>query len=268
MAKSDDYDNGEMSMDLLASNIVPCLRSGIGAWLRKRPILDRARAVVPAAVKRTARQGRGPQAPISSPPTAPPAPDEVDRARRFLEQEGLTRDLVALAPGASDDLKRWPVAHFARLCRYMVEDLGAGVLALGGPEEARLLYELGARTRALPQMEIMLNLPLRQVAALLAQCVLCLGNDSGLMYLAAAVGTPVVVLFGPTIPRLPPWGRAQAVTSGIPCPYRPQQAFGYPRCVLAGSCLVGTPCIQVIDPAQVCATVKAEYTKCLAEARS
>jgi hypothetical protein len=55
---------------------------------------------------------------------------------------------------------------------------------------------------------------------------------------------------------LPQWVRSQGVASEIACPYRPRRTFGYPRCVPAGSCLIGTPCIQTIDPAQVCATVK------------
>lgn len=220
-----------------------------------------------SAVKQAAYQGWGLEVPLSSAPTVRPEREEIDRARRFFEQEGLTRNVVAVSPGASDDLKRWPAEHFARLCRYLAEDLGAAVLVFCGPEEAKLLHELDTRTRGLPQVEIVQNLHLRSVAALLSQCVLYAGNDSGLMHLAAAVGTPVVTLFGPTVPHLylPQWVRSQAVTSGSTCPYRPRRAFGHPRCVLAGSCLIGTPCIQAIDPAQVYATVKAEYTRCLPE---
>ncbi len=151
-----------------------------------------------SAVKQAVSQGWGLEVAISSAPAVRLAPEEINRARRFLEQEGLTRDMVAVSPGAADDLKRWPMAHFARLCRYVVEDLGAGVLVFCGPGEAKLLHELGEQTRDLPQMEIVQNLHLRQVAALLSQCRLYLGNDSGLRHLAAAVGTPVVILFGPT----------------------------------------------------------------------
>ncbi len=222
-----------------------------------------------AAVKQAACQAWGLDVPLSSAPAVRLHPEEIDRGRRFLEQKGLTRSVVALSPGASDDLKRWPTVHLARLCRYMVEDLGADALVFCGPGEARLLCELGEQTRDLAHVEIVQNLHLRQVAALLAQCRLYLGNDSGLMHLAAAVGTPVVILFGPTTPHLylPQWVRSRAVTSGAACPYRPQRAFGHPRCILAGACLVGTPCIQTIDPAQVCATVKEEYTRCPPEAR-
>ncbi len=223
-----------------------------------------------SAVRQAARQGWGLDVPLSSAPAVRLYPEEIDRARRFLEQEGLTRDVVAISPGASDDLKRWPMVHFARLCRYVVEDLGADVLVFCGPGEAKLLYELGEQTRGLAHVEIVQNLHLRQVAALLAQCRLYLGNDSGLTHLAAAVGIPVVILFGPTVPHLylPRWVRSQAVASGIACPYRPQRAFGHPRCILTGSCLIGTPCIQTIDPAQVCATIKEAYAQCPPKTRS
>jgi ADP-heptose:LPS heptosyltransferase len=223
-----------------------------------------------AAVKHGVHQGWGLEVPLSSFPVVRLTSEEINGAQRFLEQEGFSRNLVAISPDASDDLKRWPTVHFAQLCRYVVEDLGAGVLVFCGPGEAKLLHELQAPTRGLAQVEIVQNLHLRRVAALLAQCRLYLGNDSGLMHVAAAVGTPVVILFGPTVPQLylPRWVRSQAVASGIACPYRPQRAFGHPRCILAGSCLIGAPCIQAIDPAHVCALVKEEYAKCLAGTRS
>jgi hypothetical protein len=41
--------------------------------------------------------------------------------------------------------------------------------------------------------------------------------------------------------------------------YRPRRAFGHPRCTLAETCLIGTPCRQTIDPDQVCAVVREEY---------
>jgi len=222
-----------------------------------------------AAMKHGTHQGWGLEVPASSRPAVRLVPEEIDRARHFLQQEGLARDMVAISPGASHDLKRWPAEHFARLCRYVVEALGAGVLVFCGPGEAKLLHELGERTRDLPQMKIVQNLHLRQVAALFSQCRLYLGNDSGLMHLAAAVGTPVVIIFGPTVPHLylPQWVQSQAVASDVACPYRPQRAFGHPRCVLAGTCLIGAPCIQTLDPAHVCATVKEEYARCLPEIR-
>ena len=214
-----------------------------------------------SAVKHGAYEGWGLRVPASSHPTVRPRLPEIDWACRFLEEEGLTRNVVAVSPGAAHDLKRWPAEHFAGLCRYVIEDLGASVLVFCGPQETSLLHTLQEQTHDLRQIRIVQNLHLCRVAALLAQCELYVGNDSGLMHLAAAVGTPVVILFGPTAPHLylPGWVRSRAVTADMVCPYRPQRAFGHPRCIPNGSCLTGRPCIQAIHPAQVYTTVKEAY---------
>jgi ADP-heptose:LPS heptosyltransferase len=216
-----------------------------------------------SAVRHGIHQGWGLAVPASSHPAVRLHLHEIEWAGRFLQEKDLTRQVVALAPGASHELKRWPVEHFARLCRILVEELGADALVFCGSGEAKLAREFEEQTRDLDHREIVHNLHLRRVAALLSQCVLYVGNDSGLMHLAAAVGTPVVVLFGPTVPHLylPTWVRSRAVASAVACPYRPRRAFGHPRCVLAGSCLIGTPCIHTIDPAQVCAAVQEEYLR-------
>lgn len=214
-----------------------------------------------SAVRHGADQGWGLKVPASSHPTVRPRLPEINWACRFLEEEGLTRNLVAVSPGASHDLKRWPAEHFAGLCRYVIEDLGATVLVFCGPQEAALRHAFQEQTQGLRRLRIVQNLHLCQVAALLAQCELYVGNDSGLMHLAAAVGTPVVILFGPTTPHLylPGWVRSKAVTADVACPYRPQRAFGHPRCIRNGSCLTGPPCIQAIHPAQVYTAVKEAY---------
>jgi ADP-heptose:LPS heptosyltransferase len=216
-----------------------------------------------AAVKHGAYLGWNLEVPASAHPTVRPSLPEIAWARRFLDEENLRKSLVAVSPGASNDLKRWPAEQFAGLCRYLVEDLGASVLVFCGPGEAKLWRQMEERTHDLRQIRLVQSLHLRRVAALLAHCELYVGNDSGVMHLAAAVGTPAVILFGPTDPYLylPRWVRSQAVTGGGACPYRPHQAFGHPRCVLAGSCLIGTPCIQTIDPARVYTAVRAEYAQ-------
>jgi len=216
-----------------------------------------------AAIKHAIHLTWGLEIPASAHPIVRPRLQEVEWASRFLEERELACSLVAVSPNASDDLKRWPLEHLVRLCVYLAEDLGAGVLVFCGPEEAGLLGAFGKRLRDLPRLEIVPNLHLRRVVALLSQCGLYVGNDSGLMHLAAAAGTPVVILFGPTSPRLylPGWVRSRAVASPVACPHRPELALGHPPCVLGGSCLLDTPCIQAVDPAQVYAAVKEEYAR-------
>jgi ADP-heptose:LPS heptosyltransferase len=213
-----------------------------------------------AAVKYGACLGWGLTVPTSSYPAVRLSEGEIDWARRFLEERGM-RDSLGMSPGASGDLKRWPVEHFTRLCRRVRGELNASVLLFGGPAETDVLRVLVDQTKDLNDITAVEGLHLRRVAALLSQCRVYVGNDSGLMHLAAAVGTPVVVLFGPTVPQtyLPTWVCSYAVTSPIACAYRPQQAFGHPPCVQEGTCFPGTPCIQAIDPADAYTAVRQEY---------
>jgi ADP-heptose:LPS heptosyltransferase len=213
-----------------------------------------------SAIKNAMRLGWGMDAPASYDPAIDLRPDEIAWARRFLEQKAGMKNLVGMSLAACDDLKRWPIASVGRLCRYLTDDLQATGLLFAGPQEAGLLDGLVDETRGL-RVEIVSNLHLCRVAALLSFCRLYVGNDSGLMHLAAAVRTPVVILFGPTVPHLylPRWVRSRAVASPIECPHRLHRSFGHPRCVLAHECLLGTACINAIDPQQVFAIVRQEF---------
>ncbi len=213
-----------------------------------------------SAVKNAMRLGWGMEVPASYYPTVDLRPDEIAWVHGYMEQGAAMDNLVAMSPGASGDLKRWPVSHFGRLCRHLTSELQARVLLFTGPQEIELLSRLQAETHDLG-IDVVVNLPLRRVAALLSLCRLYVGNDSGLMHLAAAVRTPVVVFFGPTVPHLylPRWVRSRAVVSPIECPYRLSRSFGHPRCILAHTCLLGTPCIDAIDPQEALTAVQQEY---------
>lgn len=227
-----------------------------------------------SAVKHAIHQGWDLEIAASHQPRLSFAPEELDWARRFLDTSHVAwaahgeRGLLAMAPGASDDLKRWPIAGFAQLCRFAVDDLQAGILLFCGPGEARIVRNLVSRTDDLSEIEIVENLHLRQVAALLSQCTLYVGNDSGLMHLAASVQTPVVALFGPTSPHLylPRWVASRAVAGSAPCPHRPQRAFGHPRCVLANRCLIGDPCMETIGLREVCDAVNDAWKRARSDA--
>lgn len=127
---------------------------------------------------------------------------EEDRmwAREALRGYGLLdgRPLVGINPGAAYGLaKCWPPDRFAELGRRIAEKLKASVLIFGRGEEQemanRILKKLGDKGINLTGKTNLL-----QLAALLNQCSLLVTNDTGTMHVAAAVGTPVVAIFGPT----------------------------------------------------------------------
>ena len=117
---------------------------------------------------------------------------------------------LAICPSASWVFKVWPAASFAEFIRrFTAPDgvmPGARVVMLGGPGDevyAQPIFD------ALPQTEFvdLLGLGLPETAACLERCRLYVGNDSGLMHMAAAVNTPTLGLFGPSDDRCyAPWG--------------------------------------------------------------
>jgi heptosyltransferase-2 len=105
--------------------------------------------------------------------------------------------IVALSPGAVGAGKAWPPESYARLAQVLVRD-GAAVWVLGGPNEtpiARQVVEaVGHGARDLTGGD------LRKAILALAAADLSVTNDSGLMHVSAALGTPTVAIFGPTSP--------------------------------------------------------------------
>jgi len=110
-------------------------------------------------------------------------------ARHRLEPGNFT----LLMPGSGSHKKNWPAEKFAELARLLAPERPAAILL--GPAEAELdRFFLERRLRVLKDLE------LGEVAAVARMACGFVGNDSGVSHLAAATGTPGVVLFGPTDP--------------------------------------------------------------------
>jgi heptosyltransferase-2 len=137
-------------------------------------------------------------APVS-PDTAPTRPP-LDSLSR--QSEGFpARDILGLAPGAQWDTKRWPEDHFATLLDMQLRDHPQGVRIFLGPREENWFAGGSLEKAALgnDRVEIIQDRSLVEVASLLSECRLLVTNDSGLLHVAEAVGTPVVAMFGPTV---------------------------------------------------------------------
>lgn len=126
---------------------------------------------------------------------------------RFLDRAGLEqfRGSVVLLPGAGKPNKLWPVERFRELARR----IGPSALAVWGPGEKELAEAIEAR--------IAPPTNLRQLAAILADARVVIGADTGPLHLAAALGTPVIGLFGPTSPlRNGPYGQLEHCINHFP----------------------------------------------------
>ena len=127
------------------------------------------------------------------------APEDTARAAALLP---AGRPWLVLGPTANWHRKVWPAERFAELALRLTASEGAfpgaGIAILGGPGDQERSMATPVLT-ALPQaLDLVGKLDLPEVAAGLARAAMFIGNDSGLMHLAAAAGAPTIGLFGPT----------------------------------------------------------------------
>lgn len=142
------------------------------------------------------------------------------RAAQLLGTAGPDQPLVALQSGAGAPVKHWPIERLAEVGRRLQGEVGATIVALGGPGErdrvGALVEQIGPETIGLAGAT-----SLGELAAVLERCQLALGPDSGPLHLAVAVGTPTIHLFGPADPRrFGPYGersRHRVILSSWPC---------------------------------------------------
>lgn len=139
-----------------------------------------------------------------------------EHAARLLPDDG-GRPAVALLPGTRWDSKKWPAQSFASVARGLAS-LGVRCIVLGGSEDRAAGAAIGAAAGP-TALDLTGRTSLVDSAALLSRCALALGNDSGPMHLAAALGVPVIALFGPTDPaRTGPYGAGHMVIQApVPC---------------------------------------------------
>lgn len=126
---------------------------------------------------------------------------EEDRAwaREFLKRCGLSEgEFLALGPGTRVGIKLWSEERWGRLAREAKRRFGLRVVLLGSPAERALCERIGRRAPSAVAGVAAGEATLKQSAALIEASRLYIGVDSGLLFVAMAVGTLAVGIFGPT----------------------------------------------------------------------
>lgn len=179
----------DLVVDLRASAIAWLL------WTRDRRVIQGGRRPGHRLTHLAALLG------VSPPPLSVvwTSPEDSARAAALLP-EG--QPWLVLGPTANWHRKVWPAERFAELALSLTAPdgalPGAGIAILGGPGDQERSMATPVLT-ALPQaLDLVGKLDLPEVAAVLARAAIFIGNDSGLMHLAAAAGAPTLGLFGPT----------------------------------------------------------------------
>jgi heptosyltransferase II len=151
------------------------------------------------------------------------------RARMNLPANG--QPAAVLAPGAVGPSKRWP-AYGALAAR--LAELGFAVWVVGGPDEKALAAEIA---RSAPQTRDLTGADLRNAILALAAATVAVSNDSGLLHVAAAIGTPAIGIFGPTSPwhwaPLNPIAAVIEPRTDVPCRpcHKPTCRLKHHRCM-------------------------------------
>lgn len=160
-----------------------------------------ALAVYPEASAFMVAHGYCPQRVVPS-LTPPGAQVEAMQARLA----DLPRPLYAFAIGTSETHKQWGAQNFATLAERLI-DQGCGVMLLGGPAEVEIAKEINALvpSRIQHAMTTVVDAPVLGSAAALQLADYCVGNDTGMVNVGAAVGTPSWVIIGarPTLDQDP-----------------------------------------------------------------
>lgn len=179
--------------------------------------------------------------PVTLRPGGITPPDTATAAARAAVVSGA----IAVAPGSRWPAKRWD--GFGALCDALA-DTGHRIVLVGDEHDravtAPIAERLGDRA-----VDIAGRVPLLHTAAHIARCRLFVGNDSGLMHLAEAVGVPVVALFGPTVESFgyfPSLEASRVVQRELAC--RPCSRNGATPCPKGtGECLAAIPAGRVLE---------------------
>jgi lipopolysaccharide heptosyltransferase I len=136
--------------------------------------------------------------------------DHRFRADALLRELGVEdgEGFIAVAPSARWKTKRWPAANFVELSHRLYAEHKIKSIYVGSEGDASILSHVKGR-KSVAISEAFGKTSLKVLASLLTRSKMLVTNDSGPMHLAAAVGTPVTAIFGPTSPdRTGPYGKA------------------------------------------------------------
>jgi ADP-heptose:LPS heptosyltransferase len=162
-------------------------------------------------------------------------PAASETINHLLVEEKLDDQKIALIhPAAAFATKQWATEHFARVAEGLAER-GFTSVAVAAKNERPLLEKLKSEASV---RVVTLDLSLPEVTALASRSKLFVGNDSGIAHMAAAVGTPAVVIFGSSNrAHWSPWNSAPAEVvfeemPCQPCPGYSCEQFNQPECIL------------------------------------
>jgi len=144
---------------------------------------------------------------------------DVSSVQQKLRSAGIEagRSFVVVHPGATAASRRYPAERFGQAAELLAKTTGVQAVFAGGPDDVALV-ESARAAMSTTSFSLAGELTFGELAALIAQADVMVCNNSGPAHMAAALGTPVVVLYALTNPQHTPWGVPSMVLShDVPC---------------------------------------------------
>jgi len=176
--------------------------------------------------------------------------EEEQKASQVLSGSGVspTERIAVIHPFSAVVERGWPLENFAQLAGKLSAEAGCRVIVVGGPKD-QALFNKARHLFHRDVVDLVGKCNLRETVALLRRSALFVGNDSGIMHLAAAADTSLVALFGPQSPvKFGPWSsKAMVIYKGMDCSPCRQKFFT--EC--APSTRLRPPCMEAITVEEV-----------------
>ncbi|OGC77983.1 MAG: lipopolysaccharide heptosyltransferase II [candidate division Zixibacteria bacterium RBG_16_40_9] len=187
-----------------------------------------------------------------------PTPEDFGKVERFLAENKINADdvLIAIAPGSTWATKRWIEAGFAKVADWLIQKEKMKVVFTGSREDEQLMNSIYNLMEVKP-VNACGKLSLLESAALLSKCKLLLANDTAPVHMAVAMKTPVVEIYGSTVPAFGfyPYGDGHLIIEkNLPC--RPCGIHGHQKCPLGHF-----KCMKEISPEEVYQAVTKKLTE-------
>lgn len=239
------YDQAIVLPGSLKSALVPWFaripkRTGFTGEMRYGLLNDRRelnKTVLPMTVQRFVALGLAPAAGDTPNTPTPRLVANTDNAAQLLSSLGLSTDRPATAfmPGAEyGPAKQWPAQHFAQLAKDLITQ-GHQIWILGSGKDHDIAQQIAQAAESEHIHNLCGKTQLADVVDLLSVCNAAVSNDSGLMHVAAALGIPLVALYGSSDPKhTPPLShKAHVLYLGMECSpcFKRQCPLGHTRCL-------------------------------------
>ena len=144
---------------------------------------------------------------------------EVEKVKKFIEENSLERSkIITIHISAGNAFRNWGVDNLVQLTNLLARRPDVNVVLLGTSEDQKAEEEILKKSTA-SLLSLVGRLNLREVKELISHSSLFVGPDSGPMHIAASTSTPIVALFGPTLPaNFAPWqAKAFVVEKELNC---------------------------------------------------